>query len=61
MRRAVLLVAGIVALAPASTAKAEIALLSNGQMLKVEAWGSVNGSLHLKLKGGGEVGVPAST
>ena len=60
MRRAVLLVAGIVALAPASTAKAEIALLSNGQMLKVEAWGSVNGSLHLKLKGGGEVGVPAS-
>jgi len=60
MRRAFILVAAILALAPANAARAEIALLSNGQMLKVEAWGAVNGSLHLKLKDGGEVGVPAS-
>ena len=60
MRRASFFVTATLALVPAATASAEIALLSNGQMLKVEAWGAVNGSLHLKLKGGGEVGVPAA-
>jgi transglycosylase-like protein with SLT domain len=60
MRRAIVPIAAVAALAWASPARAEIALLSNGQMLKVEAWGAVNDSLHLKLKDGGEVGVPVS-
>src|SRR5688572_14665956 len=58
MRRPLLAVLSL--LIPAASARAEIALLSNGQMLKVEAWGAVNGNVHLKLKGGGEVGVPAA-
>jgi soluble lytic murein transglycosylase-like protein len=58
MRRA--LAVALFALAPAQAARAEIALLSNGQTLKVEAWGTVSGSVHMKLKGGGEIGVPAA-
>ncbi len=50
----------LLTLGPASAADAEIALLNNGMTLKVEAWGKLGGSVHLKLKDGGEVGVPAS-
>lgn len=55
MRRAlaVMLLAG-----PASAARAEIAVLSNGMTLKVEAWGAVGGNVHIRLRDGGEVGVP---
>lgn len=56
MRRA--LAAMLLGLAPASAARAEIAVLSNGTMLKVEAWGAVGGTVHIRLKDGGEVGVP---
>jgi soluble lytic murein transglycosylase-like protein len=41
-------------------AHAEIALLRNGMTLKVEAWGTLGANVHLKLKDGGEVGVPGS-
>lgn len=58
MRR--VLAALLLALGGASAAHAEIAVLNNGMTLKVEAWGVVGGSVHLRLKGGGEVGVPAS-
>lgn len=58
MRR--VLAAMLLTLGPASAAHAEIAVLDNGMTLKVEAWGVVGGSVHLRLKDGGEVGVPAS-
>ena len=60
MRRPLLLCATLAAIAAPVPARAEIALLGNGQILKVEAWGTSDGSAHLKLKGGGEVAVPAS-
>jgi soluble lytic murein transglycosylase-like protein len=53
-----LFVASVMLALLAAPARAEIALLSNGMTLKVEAWGSVGNTLHLKLKDGGEVGVP---
>ena len=56
MRRA--LAAMLLAFGPASAARAEIAVLSNGMTLKVEAWGAVGGNVHIRLKDGGEVGVP---
>jgi hypothetical protein len=56
MRRA--LAAMLLAFGPAAAARAEIAVLSNGMTLKVEAWGAVGGSVHIRLKDGGEVGVP---
>jgi len=47
-------------LGAAPVAHAEIAVLRNGMTLKVEAWGTVGANVHLKLKDGGEVGVPGA-
>ena len=58
MRRRPAFLAWLAALIAGGAAHAETALLSNGQMLKVEAWGSSAGSVHMKLQGGGEVAVP---
>jgi soluble lytic murein transglycosylase-like protein len=57
MRR--LLLAAI-ALAWAPSLRAEIALLENGMTLKVASHRADAGTVFLTLKGGGEVGVPAS-
>ena len=55
MRRLVLAL-GVLAATPAA---AEIAVLANGQALKVTARRSEDGLLVLSLKGGGEVGLPS--
>lgn len=47
-------------LAAAAPARAEIALLSGGATLKVTSWRSVGEVAYLSLKGGGELGLPAS-
>jgi soluble lytic murein transglycosylase-like protein len=44
-------------LATAGPAQAELALLQNGQVLKVESWRDEGGLLVLQLPGGGEIGV----
>ena len=54
--RLLLLVIGLIA--TASAAGAEIAVLTNGQALKVEGHRSEEGLLVLTLRGGGEVGIP---
>jgi len=55
--RKVLLAAALLAGAPG--ARAEIALLANGTILKVDGVRSEGGERRLALRGGGEVGVPA--
>ena len=52
-------VALTLAVSVASPAAAEIALLANGQTLKVASRRSEEGLLVLGLRGGGEVGLPA--
>jgi len=47
-------------LALALPARAEIALLASGKTLKVDAARIVQGEARLALRGGGEVGLPAS-
>jgi len=42
------------------SASAEIALLENGMTLKIVAWGISGGTARMRLKDGGEVGVPAT-
>ena len=59
MRRAILL-ALLAVPALAGTAGAEIALLSSGLTLKLEGHRTEDGAVVLLLKGGGEMGVPAS-
>jgi len=44
-----------------TSARAEIALLSNGQILKLEGHRVEDGLVVLRLKGGGEMSVPAAT
>ncbi len=56
MRKALL---AAVLLSGAPAARAEIALLANGEALKVDAVRSEGGERRLALRGGGEVGVPA--
>ena len=51
--------AALVAMA-ALPARAEIAVLKNGMTLKVVAWGVDAGSVRMKLKDGGEIGMPGS-
>lgn len=59
MRRTI--VPALIALvAGAAPARAEIALLASGLTLKLEGHREENGMLVLLLKGGGEMGVPAS-
>ncbi len=55
--RKLLLAAALLAGAPG--ARAEIALLANGTILKVDHVRSEGGERRLALQGGGEVGVPA--
>ncbi len=50
-----------IALAAASAAHAEIALLENGMTLKVASRRTEGQTQFLELKGGGEVGVPEAT
>lgn len=57
MRHALLL--GSVLLAVAPPARAEIALLANGTILKVDRVRAEGSARWLLLRGGGEVGVPA--
>jgi soluble lytic murein transglycosylase-like protein len=59
MRRALLL--GVLLAAATAPARAEIALLANGQTLKVTAWRLEGDSLWMNLKGGGEVATPAAS
>jgi soluble lytic murein transglycosylase-like protein len=54
------LLLGVALLAAAAPARAEIALLANGRTLKVTGWRQQGDTLFLSLKGGGEVGAPAS-
>ena len=56
MRRAILL--GVLLTAPGTSARAEIALLSNGLTLKLEGHRVEDGLVVLALKGGGEMGGP---
>jgi soluble lytic murein transglycosylase-like protein len=56
MRRATLL--GVLLFAPATGARAEIALLSSGLTLKLDSHRVEDGTVVLMLKGGGEMGVP---
>jgi soluble lytic murein transglycosylase-like protein len=56
MRRAILL--GLLLTAPATGARAEIALLSSGLTLKLEGHRTDNGLVVMALKGGGEMAVP---
>jgi soluble lytic murein transglycosylase-like protein len=56
MRRAILL--GLTLTALATSARAEIALLSSGLTLKLDGHRVEDGLVVLALKGGGEVGVP---
>ena len=58
MRR--LLVALLFVSALAGTARAEIAVLSNGLTLKLDRHRAEQGQVLLVLRGGGELGVPAS-
>jgi soluble lytic murein transglycosylase-like protein len=58
MKRFILAIS--VLLAPASGARAEIALLSNGLTLKLDAHRVEDGTVVLVLRGGGEMGVPRS-
>jgi soluble lytic murein transglycosylase-like protein len=44
----------------ATSARAEIAVLTNGQTMKISSRRTEGESVFLSLKGGGEVGVPAS-
>ena len=60
MRRPVLLALALVPLL-GGTARAEIALLSNGQILKLEGHRLEDGLVVLMLKGGGEMSVPPAT
>lgn len=53
-----LLVVALVSLA--GSARAEIALLSNGMTLKVTAWRQDGDTTYLTLKDGGEVGAPSA-
>jgi soluble lytic murein transglycosylase-like protein len=53
-----LVLAGLLAVVPAS-ARAEIALLANGQTFKVAARRAEGALVFLTLKGGGELGLPA--
>jgi len=48
----------VAALLGAGTARAEIAVLSNGQTLKIAGHRVEDGTVFLSLKGGGEVGTP---
>lgn len=57
MRHALPFAVALLALAPC--ARAEIALLANGTTLKVEGFQSQGDEVRLRLRGGGEVGVPA--
>lgn len=57
--RHVLAAALLGALAPLP-ASAEIAVLKNGMTLKVVAWAVDGASVRMKLKDGGEIGVPVS-
>ncbi len=59
MRRFLLSLALV--LAAAAAARAEIALLANGQVLKLASHRVEDGEVVLVLKGGGEMGVPASS
>lgn len=59
MRRAALLALLLVPVG--ATARAEIALLSNGLTLKLDAHRVEDQTVVLVLKGGGEMGVPRST
>ena len=52
-------IVAVVLLATAPVARAEIALLANGEALKVDGVRSEGGERWLALRGGGEVGVPA--
>jgi soluble lytic murein transglycosylase-like protein len=56
MRYAALLVLGVLAASPAA---ADIAVLANGQTLKVTGRRSEDGLVVLSLRGGGEVGLPS--
>jgi len=56
MRRAILL--GVLLTALGTSARAEIALLSNGLTLKLDGHRVEDGLVVLALKGGGEMGVP---
>ncbi len=58
MRRAILL--SLLLTVPATGARAEIALLSSGLTLKLDGHRVEDGLVVLALKGGGEMGVPAS-
>jgi hypothetical protein len=60
MRRGAALLAVLLA-ASAGSARAEIALLDNGQTLKLDGHRLEDAQLVLVLKGGGELGVPPST
>jgi hypothetical protein len=53
------LVLALLALAPAATARAEIALLSSGLTLKLDGHRAEGDQLVLVLRGGGEIGVPS--
>jgi soluble lytic murein transglycosylase-like protein len=59
MRRALLALALLTL--PGTSARAEIALLSNGQILKLDGHRVEDGQAVLILKGGGELSVPADT
>lgn len=59
MRARALLLAAVLALLAAPAARADIALLANGQTMKVAAVRQDQGQVWLALKGGGEVALPA--
>lgn len=58
MRRRISWTAAALALAAAPAARADIALLANGQTMKVTAVREDQGQLWLALKGGGEIALP---
>jgi soluble lytic murein transglycosylase-like protein len=60
MKASLVLAAAALLLGPASAARADIALLTNGTTLKVTAQRRDGATVMLALKGGGEVGVAAA-
>lgn len=60
MPRAALLTTVLLALAASTSARADTALLRNGMTLKVDAHRVEGETIFLSLRGGGEVGTPAT-
>ena len=60
MRRLVPALLVLLPVGAAAPARAELALLANGQVMKVSSHRAEAGLVYLALKGGGEIGIPAT-